>query len=917
MRKTLSNRLDLPSAALTRSTGETAGQLISAGESSWSLSYKPMLQLLGLTAGLTLSVLGNAVGMGGINVVSALGQPLKAEIELVAVSKADKPGLVARLASPDAYKGAGLDYPYGVKYSFQLENHANGEPYLKLSSNREINDPFVSLLVELSWASGKLMREYTFLLDPPGYVAAQPQAAAVQPLAPAAVDSAAVVPVKPVKTVVSAPPARTIEPPVEKKPIAMPVKSEVNDRVATGSVTVRGGDTLNKIAAQLKPDDVSLERMLVALYRVNADQFDGNNMNRIRVGKILRMPDASEVANLAQTEAVHEIRVQSDDWHAYRQRLASAATPSRQTESTQHVASGKISTPAADKTPIASESAKEVLRLSKGEAPGDKTGGAGRADKRNAAAEEAIAKSKAVSEEKTRAALLESNLKDMQRLAQLKAEAAALATAAAKTAVTSEVAAVSDVAAASAVSVASEVAAASAVASEVVAVSQVAAASAPVEVQGPSLVDEFVDSPLAMGVGAAVLLGLGGLGIALSRRKQQPAKSKFADDAVGSATTTGHLTAPVVPSPDTGDFTAMHSEEIVSQHDDVDPISEADLFLNFGRDEQAEEVLKDALLRTPDNQQVRLKLLGIYANRKDAAAFAEVAGEVQNSGDEQAIAQAAEMGRKFEQAVSAEAAVEDADSATMLTAAIKAEATDKFPAAEVQEIGIESPVPEVPLEDDASVALDFDITTTHPLASPPVDFDVTSTSPSLSVPDMLDFDISGNEAPVAAQAVSQEEAAFYEETAPLQTAAAPQQVEAPEEESLPNLDDLIFDVMSAEPATAELTEPPASSGEQEIGMEFTLDFPLDDIKEQAAPQPAAIDLSDISLDLDDVVAPVVESSAPEKNEHWHEVATKLDLAKAYQEMGDAVGAREILDEVMLEGDAGQQQEAELLIKQLG
>ena len=112
------------------------------------------MKLLCVTLSLTFGTLSHAVGLGGINVVSALGQPLKAEIELVDVSKSDKTALTAHLASPDAYKGAGIEYPYGLTYRFQIESRANGAPYLKLSSNKEINDPFVSLLVELSWSSG-------------------------------------------------------------------------------------------------------------------------------------------------------------------------------------------------------------------------------------------------------------------------------------------------------------------------------------------------------------------------------------------------------------------------------------------------------------------------------------------------------------------------------------------------------------------------------------------------------------------------------------------------------------------------------------------------------------------------------------------------------------------------------------------
>ncbi len=145
---------------------------------------KPLLKLLGVVVALSLSAQAAAVGLGGINVTSGLGQTLRAEIELVSVTKADKASLVARLAPPEAYQGAGLEYPSGNKFQFQLVTQPDGRVFLKVSSAQPINDPFVSLLVELSWSSGRLMREYTFLLDPPGYVPEQPKAADVKAVAP-------------------------------------------------------------------------------------------------------------------------------------------------------------------------------------------------------------------------------------------------------------------------------------------------------------------------------------------------------------------------------------------------------------------------------------------------------------------------------------------------------------------------------------------------------------------------------------------------------------------------------------------------------------------------------------------------------------------------------------------------------------
>ncbi len=888
MRKTLVKRPYLPKAAPDHSEFEMDNRFTSFPANM----PRKLMQIVGVTAGLALSTWGYAAGLGGINVESSLGQPLKAEIELSDVSKSDKQGLLVRLASPENYKNAGLDYPYGIKYNFKIEYRADGQAYIRLSSSQAISDPFVSLLVELSWASGKLVREYTFLLDPPGYVPEQPKEAQVQPVAPVAPA------VKSEKLEAPSTPA-PVEKPVmpQAKPVpryAAPVKQV---EPGTGSaITVKSGDTLDRIASRVKPQEVSLERMLVALYRANTDQFDGNNMNRIRTGKILHVPDSNALANLSQTEAVQEIHAQAEDWNAYRQKLAGAASASRH-EGGGQLVKGKITS--ADKAPVASESAKEVLRLSRGEAPGDKSAAAGKSKsaQKNAAAEEAIAKAKAVEDEKARAALLEKNLQDMKRLAELKSEAAA---AASKVAAASSVAPASAVAAASAVQPASAVSPASAV--------KPAKPVKPAVVEEPSLMDQLLASPIYMGIGAALLVALGALGMAAGRRKKAAALQPAEDVGV----ITGQLTSPVAPSPDTGDFTepAVHEEEAVHQPDDVDPISEADLFLNFGRDEQAEEVLKDALQHSPDNHQLHLKLLGIYADRQDAAAFENIDRMLRDTGDSEAIQQAEVLRQKLSNAApQEEARFEDTDSATQLTPALDemetASVTDEHEtlADEREEPGaidfdVTQPTPEAITDFDVAKPLqkeetDFDLT--RPLQEDETDLDVTSIMPQGG----MDFDVTSDD---------------HISGIPLDfdiAAKQPEQAEQHKDEALPILDDLIFDVTSS-PVEKVAVESPVKevSGE---GNEFMLDFPLE--KDQVK-TPPAIDLSDINLDMNEP-AETVETAEGEHNEHWHEVATKLDLAKAYQEMGDEVGAREILDEVMQEGDKAQQQEARLLISQLG
>jgi len=907
--------------------------------SRWLTTAKSLviLKLLGVVAALMLSTTTvSAVGLGGINVASALGQPLKADIELVAISKAEKDSLVARLASPEAYKSAGLEYPYGNKFKFQIESRADGQPYIKASSAQPVNDPFVSLLVELTWSSGKLSREYTFLLDPPGYVPEQPAQAEVQAVAPevqvaapaapeaavsAVPEETAATPVEqaaPVAAVtpaeqaaasaVPAAPAETAAKPEEQaapaETAAKPVEQAAPEAAAVPEIkewlTVQRGDTMYKIAEQHKLADVSLERMLVAMYRINADQFDGRNMNRIRAGKILHLPSQQELMSVSLPDAIKEIHAQAADWNAYRQKLASAAAVSNQSQAAQQVATGKISSSIADMAPVAKESAKEVLKLSKGEAPGDQVGtGAGgksmsEQDKKNAAQEDAIAKNKALKEGQERTALLEKNIQDMQRLAQLKTEQAALAqppvTAAAKSAV-------------------SEVTATSAV--KPTPVVQPKPKQAKPE---PSLLDQVLDEPLYLAGGAAALLALGGLGFMVYRRKKNSSDEDKDQPSADVGEITGRMTAPVFPSPETGDFTSAAAAQAMaaSQSDNVDPISEADLFLNFGRDVQAEEILKEALQNTPNNHQIHLKLLEIYANRKDTNSFSTIARQLQDSGDEDAWQQAIAMGRKLEPnnpMYGGAGTIENAGSATMQMTAFSVTPEPKnVPKAQASALDFDFDSGASAAKEEPSPEQDFlggaEITSILlpdgrlAAQAAKMDFDVTSTNPSMPGASgqggAMDFDVTS--------------------THPSMGAAG-----GPTEAASPISDDFVFDVTgshSFKPATAqpEISKPAEAGG----GMAFTLDFPVENIagKSASVAQPAAVGLAGISLNFDDAAAPS-GSTAGNKDDHWQDVATKLDLAKAYHEMGDTSGAREILEEVLREGDAEQRKAAQTLFDQLG
>ncbi|WP_374350595.1 FimV family protein, partial [Chitinimonas sp.] len=236
----------------------------------------------------TIPFAAHAAGMGRLNVLSGLGQPLHAEIDLVAVQAAEGESLRAALAAPEAFREAQIEYPpTALGLRFNLEKRANGQYFIAVNSLAAINEPFLDFLVELKWDGGRVLREYTALLDPVGYTPAAPvPAARTQP--PAS---------KAGKQAEAGSPSPKAEP--SKKTEA----SRPRESVEGGDTyTVKSGDTLAVIARQHKAEGVSLEQMLVGLYQANEDAFDGN-MNRLKRGAILKLPGKA-AGDISQADAV-------------------------------------------------------------------------------------------------------------------------------------------------------------------------------------------------------------------------------------------------------------------------------------------------------------------------------------------------------------------------------------------------------------------------------------------------------------------------------------------------------------------------------------------------------------------------------------------------------------------------------------
>ncbi len=352
--------------------------------------------------------LAEAASLGKITVLSGLGQPLRAEIEISA-SRAELAGMTARLADQKAFRAAGIDYSSTLHdLRFAIGKRSNGAPVIKVSSGNPVNEPFLDFLVELNWPSGPVVREYTFLLDPP-------EVAARAAGRPATADARVV---DTVRGSAAAPAAGAVPEAARSTPapraVAEPKKTD-----ESGSRVVQPGDTLRKIAGETKYEDVSLEQMLVGLFKKNPAAFSGDNMNRLKAGAILNIPDRATVAAEPKADARKFYEAQAQDWNSYRQKLASLAAKGQPAqEAAAQTAAGKIAASVAEK-PSAVDQAKDQVKVSSTEMASKGVAGG-----RSSAAVEAdlIAKDRSLKEAQERLALLEKNVSELQKLVDMKTQ---------------------------------------------------------------------------------------------------------------------------------------------------------------------------------------------------------------------------------------------------------------------------------------------------------------------------------------------------------------------------------------------------------------------------------------------------------------------------------------------------------------
>lgn len=841
----------------------------------------------------------HAAGLGKLTVLSALGHPLVAEIDIVSLQPNEEEGLSARLASPEAFMQAGIEYSsalLGMRFDIVRRE---GRPVLRVTTSQPVSEPFVDLLVELQWNSGRLIREYTFLLDPPEYKA--PRALAAAPAVPAPQAQApAAEPAAPIE-------ARPLPAPAVAAAPAEPAREPRGDR----QYEVKRGDTLGKIAREHMLPGLTLEQMLIVIFRANEDAFIRGNVNLVREGRILNIP--SDPQPVDESEARRLVRTHNAEFNAYRSRLAAAPTAADAAPGTREV-TGRI-----EAKPEAAPPAqpRDQVRLSKVDpakpaAPGSQA----------AAEDDRVAQERALKEAQERQAELEKNLADMEKLLALRnqqlaelqklakeqkapsateapkpaAEAAKPAPAAPAAPAPSDAAKAPEAAKPAPAEAAKPGSEAAALAAAAPAPKPAAKpkpkpaakkAPPPPPAPEPSLVDEFLENPLALAGLAGVVVLLGGYGAWAWRRKKK-SQARFQDSVLDAASGAGAASVFGAEGAAAG---ADASQVSVSQApagmeaEEVDPIAEADVYMAYGRDAQAEEILKEAVAKDPSRIAVHAKLLEIYANRKDAQAFEQTALKLKSltGGSGPEWEKAAALGRGVDPQNGlyggAGGAAAPAAAATAAPAAVAVAA--------------------------AAPALDFDIG--GPTSQAPVPDIALDAAPKDETPSTIDFDLGA-----AASAPSEEKSDFTPEGTLIMGNEADSTASG----------GLDFDLGlpgETKPAQAPAAAAPAAQADQSGsdtsgGLDFDLNLDLGDASgaEKPAEAPAAMDLSSISLDLGNAA-----DAAGGGDGKWQEIATKLDLAKAYEEMGDKDGARELLNEVVKDGDAAQKGQAQELLAKLG
>lgn len=744
--------------------------------------------------------LAHGLGLGDITLRSALDQPLAAEIRLRGVGDLNPTQIVVGLGSAADFERAGVERVYFLSdIQFEVALDGQGDGVVRLSTDQPIREPYLDFVVEVRWPTGRVLREYTVLLDLPTYTAARtepvraPRAQAWSGAGGSAAATAA---------------------------------DDGGLAIGSGEYTVGAGQTLWSIANRAKPAGVSTQRMMAAIHAANPGAFIGGDMNRVRAGAVLRMPEGSDLVALSQTAA--------------RSAAAAPATPGGGEEAAPAAMPAEpAAAPVAEPGAAAAEGEGQlVLAGDTAEQPGaaaaggvgEAGGSAGAGADLTAVQENLSAAERANAELKARVAALEAQVKDYEKLAELKSD----------TLSQTQQAAGEEKAPAAAAQPAE-------------------AAKAPAAPE-PGLLERLLASTVAQVAALAALL-LAMLAFLFKRRRTVeefvPAPERPLRPAPAPAP---GVVEPRKETPRASDLAPAPATELAGA-EFADPVGEAEIYLAYGRHERAIEILRDALHADPAQTDVRLKLMEIHDARGEQQEFmqhyAALAGD---AAAQQAARDHLEHGKNPQWL------------AVLTTGA-----------AALAAVGVE---PRLDREHELSLDLEAELTQAGSMPAPEEELE-------LGEIDDADLDFL---AQAAAEPERSHHDAMLAKTGDAIARAAAELDLGAEDVAADNGDFAGFelDLDRDVPDAFDL-----SGDEAPAGAEGAFDLPLGDLELGEPVAAAGAEDADLAF-----------------LQGTDETETKLELARAYLDMGDFDGARDILAEVTEEGSPEQREQATALLERI-
>jgi pilus assembly protein FimV len=605
-----------------------------------------------------------ALGLGEMTLGSYLNEPLMAHVDLIDIGGLHEDQIRVRLATADDFKRLGVDRAYFLtSLSFHVEIDDSGRGRIVVTSEEPVLEPYLDLIVEARWPSGRLLREYTVLVDPPVFDQSTPVASASARVAQV---SGVPEPAKKKQEVVATTGTRVDIRQSQLAPGEMPTRAYNADTAraptAGARYMIHRDDTLWRIASQARPGNASVHQTMLEIQRLNPDAFIGGNINLIKSGYIIYLPSENDISSGNQPEAVAEVRKQNEDWR--QGRPSSTSGPSLRISAEPQDAPAAATGSVAPAVPAATGAASPAIAVAAGS---DAT----ELQQRLASMEQQVETLQRIVDLKdSQIAALQKAVAGDATPAALPAEAGAepaavegeppaggeVATVAGETDVTAAVDALAEVPVEVPAEIPVEVAE-SEPAPVAEAPAQVVEEPAPVEpaaVAPPAAAPEesqgffsnlwFVLVAIVLGVLGMVYLRRRGQGGEAAEAEPLAPRDVFADvelkeQALEVEDTAEPLEEVAVAKPGQRGYGERKHDQYVSD-DASDALAEAEIYIAYGRFPQAIDLLKNALVSDPDNASYRLKLVQLYVETGNRPAAMQQLVELESIGDSQSIAAA-------------------------------------------------------------------------------------------------------------------------------------------------------------------------------------------------------------------------------------------------------------------------------------